>query len=273
MIRRPAAGGLEVSGGVARTASLLGLENKVAIVTGAAQNIGRAIALAFGGVGVRVVIADIREAKAEAVARMIERAGGEALAIRTDVRDPEQIRQLAARTAKHFGRIDILVNNAAIVGAAARRPIESTTVEEWDLMQEVSLRSAFLCTQAVLPYLRRRRAGRIINISSVSFWIGASNCAAYVSAKGGLIGLTRSLARDLGPLGINVNAITPGAVLTAQEKDAATPEELDRIVAAQCLKRRIRPVDIAKAAIFLASDLSDAMTGQTINVDGGWSFH
>jgi NAD(P)-dependent dehydrogenase (short-subunit alcohol dehydrogenase family) len=146
------------------------------------------------------------------------------------------------------------------------------SAEHWDWMQKVSLRSAFLCSQAVLPYLQKR-GGSIINISSVTFLVGAVNASAYVSAKGGMIGLTRSLARELGGKNIRVNAITPGAVLTPQEKEVVTAEVIAEIVGKQCLKRRIKPADIANVALFLASDLGDAITGQTINVDGGWAFH
>jgi len=249
----------------------LGLENKVAIVTGGARNIGRAIVLELARSGANVVIADIQHAKARKVALEVERLKRRALAVETDVRDKTQIARMVALAVEKFSRVDILVNNAAIVGFPT--PIETLTVEHWDRMQEVSLRSAFLCAQAVLPSMKRLGKGKIINISSVVFWVGAKNASAYVAAKGGLIGLTRSLARDLGEHKINVNAITPGAVKTPAEVKIATQEDIARIVNSQCLKRRVLPGDIARVALFLASDLSDAMTGQTLNVDAGWAFH
>jgi 3-oxoacyl-[acyl-carrier protein] reductase len=121
--------------------------------------------------------------------------------------------------------------------------------------------------------MRKQGKGKIINVSSVVFWVGAVNCSAYISAKGGVIGLTRGLARELGQYNINVNAITPGAVETPEEKQVARRNEIDQIVSSQCLRRRVLPLDIAKAVIFLASSLSDAVTGQTINVDAGWAMH
>jgi 3-oxoacyl-[acyl-carrier protein] reductase len=254
-----------------RVVSLLGLERKVAIVTGAAQNIGRAMALELARAGASVVVADLQIAKARKVARDIERLKKPALAVKVDVRDQSQVRELAALAFERFGRIDVLVNNASIVGV--RTPIEVLDSEQWDTLLAVCLRSAFFSVQAVVPFMRKRGKGKIINISSAVFWVGAADCAPYISSKGGLIGLTRGLARELGQYNISVNAITPGAVKTPQERLVANQREIDRLVSAQCLRRRVLPVDIANAAVFLASDLSDAITGQTINVDAGWAMH
>ena len=250
---------------------MLSLHGRVAIVTGAAQNIGRQLALELAGAGAGVVIADIQIAKAEKVAQQITSDGGRALAIKTDVRAKEQVQKMVAATVKHFGRVDILVNNAALLGP--RASVEELSLDQWDRMQEVNLRSAFVCTQAVIPHMKKRRKGKIINISSVVFWVGMPNTAHYAASKGGLIGLTRALARELGQYNILVNAITPGAVKTPEERKVARPEDVERIVAAQCLQRRVLPLDIALTALFLASDLSDAITGQTVNVDGGWALH
>ncbi len=251
--------------------ALVGLENKLAIVTGAAQNIGRAIALELARAGANVVIADIQSAKTRKVARDIERLKRLALAIEVDIRDQRQVNRMVALASERLGRIDILVNNAAIVGI--RTPIDTLDQEQWDTFQAVCLRGAFFSSQAVIPFMRRQGKGKIINVSSAAFWVGAADCSAYISAKGGLIGLTRGLARELGQYNINVNAITPGAVKTPQESRVAKQKEIDLIVTSQCLRRRVLPLDIAKAVIFLASDLSDAITGQTINVDAGWAMH
>jgi 3-oxoacyl-[acyl-carrier protein] reductase len=250
---------------------ILSLHGKVAIVTGAAQNIGRQLALELARAGAALIIADIQTAKAENVARQIRTANSQAVAITTDVRHLEQIQELVAATVKQFGRVDILVNNAALLGP--RSTVENLSVDQWDRMQDVNLRSAFFCAQAVIPHMKKKRRGKIINISSVVFLVGMMNTADYSASKGGLIGLTRSLARELGPYNINVNAITPGAVKTPEERRLARPEDVEKIVNAQSLQRRVLPVDIARAALFLASDLSDAITGQTINVDGGWAMH
>lgn len=251
--------------------SLLSLERRVAIVTGGARNIGKHLALELARAGASVVIADIQGARAQKVADQIKSANGHALAVETDVGDAEAIQNMVATTINEFRRIDILINNAALLGP--RATLENLSLDQWDRMQHVNLRSAFLAAQAVVPHMRRKRKGKIINISSVVFWVGMTNASDYAASKGGLIGLTRALARELGAHNINVNAITPGAVKTPEEQKLARPEDVDRIVDAQCLKRRVVPQDIARAALFLASDLSDAITGQTLNVDGGWVMH
>lgn len=249
----------------------LSLEKRVAIVTGAAQNIGRAIAKGLAQAGAYVVVADLQPAKASRVAQEIEQLGGRALAVETDIRDESQIDKMVRLTADKFGRIDILVNNAGIV-SGVRIPMETINPAMWENYQAVCLKGAFFASQAVVPFMRKRRKGKIINISSVVFWLGNTNCLAYISAKGGLIGLTRGLARELGPYNINVNAVTPGAVKTVM-KNRANQKTVDAIVSSQCLTRRVLPEDIANAVLFLASDLSDAITGQTINVDSGWAMH
>jgi 3-oxoacyl-[acyl-carrier protein] reductase len=254
-----------------RSSSLLSLEGRVAIVTGGARNIGKQLALELAHAGASVVIADIEGARARKTAARINSAKGQALAVETDVSDVEQIQNMVATTMKEFGRIDILINNAALLGP--RATLENLSLDQWDRMQHVNLRSAFLGTQAVVPHMKKKRKGKIINISSVVFLVGMMNASDYVASKGGLIGLTRALARELGVYNINVNAITPGAVKTPEERKLARQEDVDRIVDAQCLKRRVVPQDIAQAALFLASDFSDAITGQTLNVDGGWAMH
>ena len=178
---------------------------------------------------------------------------------------------MVEEVAEHFGHIDILVNNAGIY---PRYVWNEMSAEQWDRIQGVNLRSCFLCSQAVFAYLKKQGAGKIINISSVTFWLGfPRNLVHYTASKGGVIGFTRALARDIGESNIQVNAITPGAVETEEEKKVATPEQVAAIVAQQSLKRRVLPRDIARTAIFLASPDSDMITGQTINVDGGWAMH
>jgi 3-oxoacyl-[acyl-carrier protein] reductase len=250
---------------------MIGLERRVAIVTGAARNIGKQIAIELARAGASVVIADVQAGAARRVAEQIKRANGRALAVETDVGDGEQIKNMVSATVKEFGRVDILVNNAALLGP--RSTLEDLSLDQWDRMQDVNLRSAFLAAQAVVPHMKKKRKGKIINISSVVFWVGLMNTSHYSASKGGLIGLTRSLARELGTYNVNVNAITPGAVKTPEELKVARQEDVDRILESQCLKRRVLPQDIARAALFLASDLSDAITGQTLNVDGGWVMH
>jgi 3-oxoacyl-[acyl-carrier protein] reductase len=140
-------------------------------------------------------------------------------------------------------------------------------------MQAINLKSMFHTAQAVLPGMMVRRAGKIVNISSVTFHLGVANLVHYVASKGGVIGLTRALAREIGDHDIHVNCITPGAVLVEAEKAVVTDEQINTFVAEQCLKRRILPIDIARVCLFLSSELSDGMTGQVLNVDGGWVMH
>jgi 3-oxoacyl-[acyl-carrier protein] reductase len=194
-----------------------------------------------------------------------------ALAVQVDVAEEGSVFSMVERVGRHFGSIDILVNNAGIY---PRFVWHEMTVEQWDYIQGVNLRSCFLCSRAVFPYFRSKRAGKIINLSSVTFWLGRPhNLVHYIASKGGVVGLTRSLASDVGEFNIQVNAITPGAVETEEEKKVATPEMVAAVLTQQCLNSRVQPKDIARTAVFLASMDSDMITGQTINVDGGWAMH
>jgi 3-oxoacyl-[acyl-carrier protein] reductase len=147
------------------------------------------------------------------------------------------------------------------------------TERQWDEMLDINLKSMFHLQQAVLPHMIARRRGRVVNISSVTFHVGAANLAHYVASKGGVIGLTRSLAREFGKHNVHINCITPGAIMVEAEKSVVSEEQIKAYVAEQSLQRRILPIDIAGAALFLSSDLSDGMTGQTLNIDGGWIMH
>jgi 3-oxoacyl-[acyl-carrier protein] reductase len=164
----------------------------------------------------------------------------------------------------------VLINNAGIY---PRQEFLTMTEQQWDEMQDVNLKSMFHSQQAVLGHMIGRRRGKIVNISSVTFHLGAPNLSHYVASKGGVIGLSRSLAREVGPHNIHINCITPGAILVDAEKEFVSDEQVKQFVAEQSLQRRILPVDIARAALFLSCELSDGMTGQTLNVDGGWFMH
>jgi 3-oxoacyl-[acyl-carrier protein] reductase len=170
-----------------------------------------------------------------------------------------------------YGSVDVLVNNA---GAYPRFVWHEMTVEQWDHIQALNLRSCFLCSREVFPYLKSKMAGKIINLSSVTFLVGRPhNLVHYIASKGGVIGFTRALAHDVGEFNIQVNAITPGAVESEEERKVATPEMTAAIVALQSLRNRVQVRDIARTAVFLASADSDLITGQTINVDAGWAMH
>ena len=246
------------------------LENKAAIITGAATGIGAGIAEAFAGQGARVWLLDLDLAGAQAVQAAIQASGGFARAFQCDVRRPDTIAPAVEDALALHGGIDILVNNAGIY---PRQSFLEMSEAQWDEIQDVNVKGVFHCTKLVLPHMARRGRGKIVNISSVVFHAGLANLTHYAASKGAVVGLTRTLAREVGPRNIHVNCITPGAVETEKEKTVSTPEQLSAILALQSLPRRIVSRDIAGACVFLASDLSDGMTGQTLNVDGGWVMH
>jgi len=247
------------------------LTDRVAIVTGAAKGIGEAIAQEFALEGARVVLADIDMTGAEAATAQIAATGARVKAVEVDVSQESSVNAMVAETVRFFGTIHILVNNA---GMYPRYVWHEMSVEQWDKTQAVNLKSCFLCSRAAFPHLKGAGNGKIINMSSVTFWLGyPHNLVHYTAAKGGIVGFTRALAKDVGEFNIQVNAITPGAVESEEEKKVATPEQVAQVIAQQSLRKRIQPRDIARTAVFLASSDSDSITGQTINVDAGWAMH
>jgi 3-oxoacyl-[acyl-carrier protein] reductase len=247
------------------------LEGKVALVTGAAAGIGEEIARLFGGQGANVFLldrdAERNRAVAEAIRSGTQERVGWAEAFACDVRHPAEIAPAVDTALGRFQRIDILINNAGIY---PRRRFLEMTEAEWDEMQDVNLKSMFHTTRLVLPHMIGRRAGKIVNISSVTFHIGIADLTHYVASKGGVIGLTRSLAREVGEHNVHINCITPGAIETESEPRFVSAEQVRQFMANQSLKRRLKPLDIARVCLFLATELSDGMTGQCVNVDGGW---
>jgi 3-oxoacyl-[acyl-carrier protein] reductase len=241
----------------------LSLQGKTALVTGAATGIGRAIALMFAQAGARVVVNHLNQtAQAQAVVQAIANAGGEALAIDADVSRADQVQRLVANA----GEVHILVNNAGII---QEKPFLDTTEDDWDRMLGIDLKSVFLTSRAVLPGMVARGSGVIVNLASDLGILGRENYAPYCAAKAGVIGLTRSLAREFAPQGIRVNAIAPGPVNTAMvslenmsaewiEKELAIPQH-----------RVAEPEEIAATALFLASDLSRFYCGQVLGPNGG----
>ncbi|MBZ5625727.1 MAG: SDR family oxidoreductase [Acidobacteriia bacterium] len=246
------------------------LKNKTALVTGAATGIGEAIARLFASEAARVFLLDRDAARNRAVAESIRAAGGWARDFAGDVRNAVEIAPAVESAAEQFGQIDILINNAGIY---PRQPFLEMTEEQWDEMQSVNLKSMFHCLQLVLPHMIARRAGNIVNISSVTFLLGMGNMTHYVASKGGVIGLTRSLAREMGEHNIHINCITPGAIKTESEARFVTDEQAKEMMSRQCLGRRLTPLDVARVCLFLSSELSDGMTGQCLNVDGGWAMY
>jgi 3-oxoacyl-[acyl-carrier protein] reductase len=246
------------------------LLQKVAIVTGSGQGIGKAYARGFAREGAKVVIAELNSETAKQTEAEICKDGGRALAVVTDVSSEESTREMVKRVIGEFGRIDILLNNAAHP-PLPKKPWYEYTAEDWQKPLSVDLLGCFLCAKAVFPSMKAQRSGRIINVSS-STVLGNSGSGLrlpYVSAKAGVIGFTRALARQVGEYGINVNAIMPGSTLTERVKQRKSTDDIDRYISQRCLRRAGQPEDLMGIAIFLASEDSSFITGQAILVDGG----
>ena len=245
------------------------LTDKVAIVTGGGKGIGRGIALGFAEVGANVVIADVDGAAAEATAAEIRDIGQRTLVMTADVRDSGQVAKVVEQTLQEFGRIDILLNN---VGGTFIIPTLEMSENAWDALLRVNLKTVFLCSKAVARSMMEQRKGNIINIVSIESHKASPGVAAYGAAKAGIVNLTQSLAGEWGPYNIRVNAIAPGFIVTpGGARTWKTPEREAEILRAIPLKRTGQPEDIAGAAIYLASEASDYVSGQTIFVDGGLS--
>lgn len=249
------------------------LKGKVIIVTGGGQGIGRAFALRLAEEGARVAIAEINEANGRAVVEEIKARGGEALAVRTDVSDPASAEAMAGATVEAFGRIDGLVNNAAIYYGLQMKPFDQLALDDWRRLMAVNVDGVFFCARAVVPHMKRQGGGRIVNMTSGSFHLPVPGIAHYIASKGAVIGFTRALACELGEFGITVNAIAPGFTMSEASKVLAGPELAHAIASRQCLKRSEEPEDLCGALVFLCSDDSAFFTGQTMTVDGGTSFH
>jgi 3-oxoacyl-[acyl-carrier protein] reductase len=248
----------------------LKLDGKVAVITGSSQGIGAAVALGYAKEGAKVAVNYNRNGElAERVVGEIRAGGGEALAVGGDVSKARDVAKMFDVAREAFGPVDILVANAA---ANPRRPWYEIPESEWDLVMSVNLKGALLCAQAAYPDMKARGYGKVITLSSVMAELGTGPCLHYVTTKSGLIGFTRALAREVGRDGIRVNCVMPGAIRTEQEiKDFPDQEAVARRAAErQCLPQRGLPEDLVGTFVYLASSDSDFVTGQVINVDGGW---
>lgn len=247
--------------------------NGTAVVTGAGQGLGRAFARALAGAGRPVAVADINLERAESVAAEITAAGGSAVAVPVDVADAASAAAMVAETTERLGAPEVLINNAAVFSTLRIKPITEISPDEWDQVLRVNLGGTFLCVQAVIPSMRAAGYGKVVNISSATVWTGRSGYPHYVASKAGIIGLTRALASEMGPMGIRVNAISPGSTQTEVERATITHEARSEMAEHTALRRVQRPDDVVGAVVFLSSPESDFITGQTINVDGGYAFH
>jgi 3-oxoacyl-[acyl-carrier protein] reductase len=259
--------------------SKLRLQDKIIIITGGAQGIGKAYAVGMADEGAKIAIADINFEEAKKTAGEIQKQGKECLAIHTDVSSLESTQLMAKSCFDNFGRIDILLNNAAVFerNKMQRAPFWEIDPGEWDRLMAVNLKGTYLCCRAVFPYMKAQGGGKIINISSPVAFTGSMNQLHYSTSKAGILGMTRSLARELGEYKINVNCIAPGAT---QNWDTSSKEEYERrgnilqkILANRPIKRIEYPEDLVGTAIFLSSSDSDFISGQTIVVDGGEVVH
>ena len=243
------------------------LKGKTAIITGSGRGIGRAIALAMAEQGANIVVNDVNMESAGEVVAEIEAMGRQAIAVKADVTSEEQIKEMIETCINRFGKLDILVNNAGIIQTA---PVTEIDGKDWDRVMEVNLKGVFLCCKAALAPMKAQHGGKIINIASVAGKRGGGllGNSCYSASKGGVIAFTKSLARESGPFGINVNAITPAFTDTEMTRSIA-PDKKEFIIKMLPLGRVGQPSDIAGAVCFLASSMSDYMTGEIMDVDGG----
>jgi 3-oxoacyl-[acyl-carrier protein] reductase len=254
------------------------LEDRVAIVTGAAKGMGRAMSALFAKEGARVTIADVDVAGAEETLRAVQAAGGQGLVVKCDVTDAAQVKEMVAATVAAFGKIDILVNNAGAVVGAHGKPTNLSVLSEeaWDRVVDLNLKAVFLCSKEVVPHMKANGYGKILNMSSLGAISPPSPHPHYHAAKAGVLGLTYDMAAELGPHNIYVNAIMPGPIRTPffdEIVEAKTPEETAAFFAMiggmAPLGRMGEPEDVAKAALFLVSDMSSYVTGAVLPVSGG----
>jgi NAD(P)-dependent dehydrogenase (short-subunit alcohol dehydrogenase family) len=245
------------------------LDGRVAIVTGAAQGIGRAIAQDLAARGARIVVADVRGAEEAAAA--IDRGVGR----QVDVTSEEDVARMASETAERCGGIDILVNNAGLYASLKMRPFDQIDVDEWRRVMDVNVLSMFLTCRAVVPHMRRRGGGRIVNISSGTPFRGVPFLLHYVTSKGAIVAFTRALAKELGSDNVLVNCVAPGFTMSAGVEE--NPEVIEKLrdvsVAARTLQRDQLPEDVVGAVVFLCGPGAEFITGQTMVIDGGQTFH
>jgi NAD(P)-dependent dehydrogenase (short-subunit alcohol dehydrogenase family) len=245
------------------------LEGKVALVTGAAQGIGNAIARGLAGEGARIVVADLQRAQ-EAASDFPDGIG-----LEVDVADEEAVEWLAGQAADRCGGIDILVNNAGLYASLPMRPFTEIPLEEWRKVMDVNVASMFLVARAVVPRMRERGGGKIVNISSGTVFRGVPFLLHYVTSKGAIVAMTRALAKELGKDGIHVNCVAPGFTLSegVQEHEEVVEALRDVSIAARTIQRDQVPADVAGAVVFLCTPAADFITGQTMVIDGGQFFH
>jgi len=253
------------------------LSEQVAIVTGGAEGIGRAVVSVLAENGAKVVIVDVQAEKARSTARELSAQGGSCVEISADVADPDRMAEVSEQVLSRFGRLDILINNAGINTRQDRVPIHEFNLNDWNKILEVDLTGVFVASRALIPAMLRKKRGRIVNISSVAGLVPLRLQSAFVAAKAGVVNLTRSMALELGSQGILVNAVAPGSTLTAGTEalfygpDGAYTEKAASLISHIPLGRPARPEEIAHAVLFLVAPESSYVNGAVLTVDGGWT--
>jgi NAD(P)-dependent dehydrogenase (short-subunit alcohol dehydrogenase family) len=244
------------------------VDGRAALVTGAAGGLGAVFCTALARQGIAVAGLDI--ADMERTQEAVESAGGRFLGVTADLTDHGAAGAAVRQVAESFGRLDICVNNAGVFPAV---PFAETTPAEWRRIMSLNLDGLFYVTHAALPWLTQSPAGRIVNIASAVVWLGPPGMVAYTASKGGVIGFTRALSSELGPLGVTVNAITPSMIPTQTAVDTGVTKDLDRVIAGQSVPRAQQPEDLVSTLLFLCDPASSFVTGAAINVDGGHAKH
>ena len=252
----------------------MSLQGKVIVITGAARGIGREYARSFAAAGARIAAADISDCSATLA--LVEKAGGEAIGLKLDVGDANSALAMAQDTRRAFGRIDGLVNNAALYATLRGGHFDSIAEADWDAVMAINVKGIWNCCKAVVPFMRQSGGGSIVNISSLAATYGMPFGLHYTTSKAAVIGLTRGLARELGRDGIRVNALAPGTVLTDATREffgQKFDKAVERIRTDQTIQRNLMPADLVGTVVWLLSDASAFVTGQTISVDGGTVMH
>lgn len=258
--------------GVPEWARDFSVQGRVVLITGAGQGIGRELARQFAASGAIPVIADLMLANAQSVKAEIETAGGRATALHVNVADEASVQAMVAAILAEHGRIDVLINNAAIFASLEKRKFDQIPQAEWDQVIKVNINGPLICSRAVVPAMRKAGWGRIINIASDAVPKGVMNYMHYVTSKSAMIGMTNAMARELGEDGINVNCIRPGAVATEVDRAVNPTQDLKKNqIAQQCIKRGMEPPDLVGLMMFLSTPASSFITGQTIACDGGYT--
>lgn len=249
------------------------LKDRVAIVTGGSQGIGRGYAFRLAEDGAKVVIADVNEEKGLNVQKELEDRGHQAMFVKVDVANEASVQQMVDKVVDRFGAIDILVNNAAIFSTIKMQPFEEITLDEWNKVINVNLTGVFVCCQKVVPVMRKQNWGRIINVSSGTVLSGRPHYLHYVASKSAIIGFSRALAREVGNHSITVNTIAPGPTYTEVDRETVSPEQKAAMLKQQCIQRPATPEDMVGVVSFLCTEDASFMSGQMLLVDGGKGMH